>query len=110
LSGVFGGGMLGLFLLGMLSKRARNLSAILAVILGTCIIFWLAIPDMIRWLERHGATTAADNLSSFAERFGGISPFHVYMVPVFGTLAIVLFGILLSALDWRKKSRVASEE
>ena len=107
LSGVFGGGMLGLFLLGLVSKRARNLSAILSVILGTCIIFWLAIPDIIRWLERHGATAAADNLSSFAERFGGVSPYHVYMVPIVGTLTILLFGILLSALDLRRKPRTA---
>jgi len=106
LSGVFGGGMLGLFLLGLMSNRARNLSAILSVILGTIIIFWLAVPDVIRWLERHGASAAANNLSSLAERCGGVSPYHVYMVPVFGTLAILLFGILISVFESRSKPKL----
>ena len=103
LSGVFGGGMLGLFLLGMTSKRARNVSAILAVVFGTLTIFWLTIPDIVRWLERHGATAMATGLTAFSERCGGVSPYHAYMVPVFGTLAIVSMGILLSVFEPRSR-------
>ncbi len=99
LSGVFGGGMLGLFLLGMTSKRARNFSAVLAVLLGTIAIFWFTIPDLVRWLQRHGATGAADGLTSFADRFGGVSPYHPYMIPVVGTLAILLVGALIAVLE-----------
>lgn len=38
LSGIFAGGLLGLFLLEMVSKRAGNLAAIVGVSLGVCTI------------------------------------------------------------------------
>jgi len=111
LSGIFGGGMLGLFLLGMMSNRARNLSAILAVVFGSCFIFWLTIPDIIRWLQQYETTAAAaESMTAFAERFGGVSPYHKFMIPVFGATAIVLFGMFLSAFEWRRKSRTESRE
>ena len=41
LAGLFGGGMLGLFLLGLLSKRARSADALFAVICGVAVIVGL---------------------------------------------------------------------
>ena len=103
LCGIFGGGMLGLFLLGVTVKRARNFSAAVAVIVGTLTIFWLTIPDMIRWLQRHGANDAAANLASLAERCGGVSAFDPYMIPVIGTLTMLLIALLASFLEPKKR-------
>jgi SSS family solute:Na+ symporter len=43
LSGIFGGGMVGLFLLGMISKRARNPQAATAVLVGLLVIAWMTV-------------------------------------------------------------------
>jgi len=76
LSGVFGGGMLGLFLLGMISRRAGNPAAVAGVCLGALVIGWLTF---LR------------------------SPFHVYMIPVLGTLTILLVGLMVG---WLVTARV----
>ena len=81
LSGIFAGGMLGLFLLGLLSRRAGNPQAILGVVLGVLVIFWMSVsPDAGWWPE------------------GLRSPFHHYLVIVFGTLTILLTGFLAASL------------
>ena len=78
LSGIFGGGMLGLFLLGMISRRARNPAAIVSVILGILVICWMTLSKYLagRWEPLH-------------------SPLHAFLVPVLGTLTILLLGLLL---------------
>jgi SSS family solute:Na+ symporter len=70
LSGIFGGGMLGLFLLGILCKRAGNAAAILGVLVGIVII---------------GA------LSIYPEKTGRI---HTFLIPVFGTAVILIGGVI----------------
>ena len=79
LSGIFAGGMLGLFLLGLLSRKANGHIAILSVIIGIIIILWMTfsylLPQDWLWLK---------------------SPFHANMVVVVGTLSIFLSGLLLS--------------
>jgi SSS family solute:Na+ symporter len=40
LSGIFAGGMLGLFLLGLISKQTKNAEALIAVIIGVIVIIW----------------------------------------------------------------------
>ena len=104
LVGIFGGGMLGLFLIGMVVKRARNTSAVIAVVIGSAAIFWFTIPDIIRWLQRQGAETAASQLAAFADRFGGVSPYHPYMIPVFGTLIMLFISLLISFLEPKKRN------
>ncbi len=79
LSGIFGGGMLGLFLLGMLCQRAKNAAAIAGVVLGILII---AI------------------LSLFPKQTGGM---HAFLIPVFGTAAILIAGVMAAALLNSKK-------
>lgn len=75
LSGIFAGGMLGLFLLGIISKNARNSDAIIAVIAGVLAILWMTfshlIPEPYRYLKY---------------------PLHANMIIVFGTLVISLVG------------------
>ena len=54
LSGIFAGGMLGLFLLGLISKKAGNRDAVIAVIAGVLPILWMTfsylIPDQYSFL------------------------------------------------------------
>lgn len=42
LASLFSGGMVGLFLLGMISKRTGNAAALVAVLLGTLVLAWMA--------------------------------------------------------------------
>ncbi len=79
LSGVFGGGMLGLFLLGMISRRAGNPAAITGVVLGILLIGWMTLSQ---YLPEEWAALR--------------SPLHAFMVPVLGTLTILLAGLLVS--------------
>lgn len=79
LSGIFGGGMLGLFLLGILCKRAGNIAAISGVILGILLIGVLSV---------------------FPHQTGDI---HVFLIPVLGTATILIAGVLVTALFKNKK-------
>ncbi|EAQ79660.1 sodium-dependent multivitamin transporter [Blastopirellula marina DSM 3645] len=83
LAGIFSGGMLGLFLLGFLSRRARNPSAILAVIAGVLVILWMTLSRTSIW-----PAAWADSQS----------PFDQFLVIVFGTLTILLVGFALTQL------------
>ncbi len=79
LAGIFSGGMLGLFLLGLISRRARNPEAVAGVGLGLLVIVYM---------------TFSPKLTGDLERFR--SPFHSFLIVVMGTLAILLVGLFLS--------------
>lgn len=88
LAGIFSGGMLGLFLLGMIS-RAKNVVAAISVVIGVLVILWMSLSpklsDEWAWLR---------------------SPFHSFLTIVLGTLTILLCGLLLSRLlNHRRKSK-----
>ena len=79
LAGIFAGGMLGLFLLGMISKSAGNATAKLATTIGILVIIWMTFSVLL------------------PEEYAGLrNPLHMNMVIVIGTLAIFLCGILIS--------------
>lgn len=78
LSGIFAGGMLGLFLLGLIARKADNVAALTGVIIGVLVICW---------------TTFAD---AFPENLR--SPFHANMITVIGTLTIFLVGLGVSRI------------
>ncbi len=79
LSGIFAAGMLGLFLLGIVSRRAKNHQAIIATIIGVLVICWLTLTPLL------------DN------SFGGFkNPMNKNLTIVIGTLTIFLVGTLLS--------------
>lgn len=79
LSGIFAAGMLGLFLLGIISRRAKNHQAIIATIIGVLVICWLTLTPLL------------DN------SFGGFkNPMNKNLTIVIGTLTIFLVGTLLS--------------
>jgi len=91
LSGVFGGGMCGLFLLGMISRKAGNPAAVAGVCLGVVVISWMTLSQYFegRWAVLR-------------------SPFHAFMIPVFGTLTILLIGLLMARLAASRKSACSS--
>ncbi|UOE51152.1 sodium:solute symporter [Mucilaginibacter sp. SMC90] len=79
LSGIFAAGMLGLFLLGIISRQTRNHEAIIASIIGVLVILWLTFPAIIP--EQYAALRSTLNTN---------------MIIVAGTLAIFLTGIFLT--------------
>ena len=79
ISAIFGGGMLGLFLLGVMFKRITSLHALFAVILGILFIAWAIASPLLLPLAS-------------AWRF----PLHPMMTGLAGTLVIVLSGVFLS--------------
>ncbi len=81
LSGILGGGMLGLFLLGLISRRANNPVAVVSVLWGLFVIVWITVSAKSDWLAEQMQWNV-----------------HEFMIPVFGTAAILFTGLLLSLL------------
>ena len=81
LASIFSGGMLGLFLLGYLSKSVRNIDAAIGVIVGFLVIAWMSLSPIFftdgKWLNFR-------------------SPIHSNLTIVFGTLTIFLVGFVLA--------------
>lgn len=88
LSGIFAGGMLGLFLLGLISRKTGNKQALTATICGILVILWLtfsyAIPENLAYLR---------------------SGLHANMVTVIGTLVIYFVGV---GLTWLKTGKAGN--
>ena len=87
LSVIFAAGMLGLFLLSIISKKTGNHEAIIATIIGVLVILWMTFPTIIP----ANYTMLRNTL-------------NINMIIVVGTLTIFLTGILLTRLN---KNRVA---
>ncbi|MGI9473003.1 MAG: sodium:solute symporter [Rubripirellula sp.] len=79
LQGIFSGGMLGLFLLGILARRANAGVGLIAVVLGVLVIGWMTFFPVI------------ESQPSFLR-----NPLHANMTVVIGTLTIFLVGWGLS--------------
>ena len=78
LSSIFSGGILGLFLLGLIVKRAKNPAAVLGVTVGVLVIFWLTATGQ-GWLPESLRPALHGNLTI-----------------VVGTLTIFLAGLIAS--------------
>ncbi|KQN39024.1 sodium:solute symporter [Pedobacter sp. Leaf41] len=85
LSGIFAAGMLGLFLLGIISKQTKNHEAIIATIIGIVVIIWMTFSTL---------------LPPEYENFR--NPLHKNMIIVIGTLTIFLVGILVTKIKKKK--------
>jgi solute:Na+ symporter, SSS family len=90
MASIFSGGMLGLYLLGLISRRAGNPAAITGVTVGILVILWMSLPLMGAW---------PDSLAGLR------SPLHSFMVTVVGTLTILLVGL---AVTWMRHAGEAS--
>jgi SSS family solute:Na+ symporter len=84
LSGIFGGGMLGIFLLSMMARHLKASAALIATITGTLVIIWLVF--------------------SKSETFPKIlrNPLHANMTIVVGALSIFLIGWILQKFKVNK--------
>lgn len=82
LAGIFSGGMIGLFLLGVLSRRARSIEAGFATVIGLIVIVWAALSSKLGWPMAN--------------------PLHPLMTTVIGTLTLFFVGILFS----RRRNRM----
>jgi solute:Na+ symporter, SSS family len=83
ISGIFSGGMLGLFLLGFIARRVDNVCAVTGVVIGLLVIVWMTVSSGERWPES----------LQFLQ-----NPFHANMTIVIGTLSIFFAGTLVSRL------------
>lgn len=90
LASIFSGGMLGLFLLGWLSKVISKNAAIIGVISGVIVIGWMSLSPIF---------LKSEAMQPF------VSPFHNYLAIVFGTTSILIFGFLSGVVisNFRKK-------
>lgn len=84
LAGITSGGMLGLFLLGILS-RASGRAAAAGVVVGVAVISWMSLSPLLARAVGQDAWWK--------------SPFHEWLVTVVGTLAIFFVGLLGSRVD-----------
>ncbi len=84
LSGIFAGGMLGLFLLGQVARRTTASAGLVSVLIGVVIIAWMSfakaewMPDALR------------------------SPLDNLLTVVVGTLSILLIGLIVSKFTSRR--------
>ena len=92
LSGIFAAGMLGLFLLGIISRQTKNHEAITATIIGIAVIIWMTFSQL---------------LPPEFERFR--NPLHKNMIIVVGTLTIFLTGVLLTRIKKNKNLSTANK-
>ncbi|MBZ4190913.1 sodium:solute symporter [Niabella beijingensis] len=85
LSGIFAGGMLGLFLLGIISKKTGNTAALAATLTGIIVILWMTfsawIPEEYHYVK---------------------STLHANMIIVVGTLVIFLAGLLFTRFQKKR--------
>lgn len=71
LASIFSGGMLGLFLLGLVCKSIKKINGVIAVAVGLVVIAWMSF----------------------------LAPLHTYLTIVLGTTAIFLTGFVLTKLS-----------
>jgi solute:Na+ symporter, SSS family len=93
LSGIFAGGMLGLFLLGIISRRTKSHEAFTATLIGIVVILWMTFSKRL-----------PENYSFLK------NPLHTNMVIVVGTLTIFLAGLLLTARKRKLRLTLPTEE
>ncbi len=88
LASIFSGGMLGLFLLGVVCKTVKRSCAAIAVILGLLVIIWMSLSPLIN-----------EGSPFYCFR----NTMHTYLTIVLGTVVIFLVGFLLT--KWASSSR-----
>lgn len=92
LSGIFAGGLLGLFLLGMICRHARKPAAVCGAVAGLAAILWMTMPQLekLGMLETIGIHSIPAALKT---------PLHAHMTIVVGTLTIFFVGLVVSKVD-----------
>jgi SSS family solute:Na+ symporter len=93
LAGAASGGVLGLFLLGLLCRRAGGGAALLGVACGVPLILWIAF-----------SRSLPESLKAYR------CPFHSLLALVFGTVVILAVGAAAAYFPRRAWKRAAVEE
>lgn len=93
LSGIFAGGMLGLFLLALISRQTKNHEAFAAACIGSLVILWLTFPSLIP--EQYSVLRSTLNTN---------------MTIVIGTLTILLTGMLFTRFKRNSSSNILSHK
>jgi SSS family solute:Na+ symporter len=97
-SGLLAGGLLGLFLLGLMSKHVTSGIAAFSVTVGVLLITWLTLSR----LQLNGRDVWPSGWSRFR------SPIHQMAAGAIGTVVIVTMGLLLAALSGREHASEAT--
>jgi SSS family solute:Na+ symporter len=97
--GIASGGILGLFLLGVMCPRTTSGHAAFSVVLGVLVTLWMTItlPDV--WLSVHEFLGQPEDINAVIPI---TSPFHKLFIPFAGTLVIFVVGAALGLLFGRK--------
>lgn len=100
LAGIMGGGILGLFLLGLLFRRANGRAAGVATISGVIVILWMTITPKCQDYADALQKIDSEYAHRFAQLFLAMKPYrflgHVNLIVVIGTLVILIVGAVLS--------------
>jgi SSS family solute:Na+ symporter len=100
LAGIFSGGMLGLFLLGLIFRRITSRAAAVSLCAGVLVVLWMTVslssfsgvipgwgwPGTLAWLK---------------------SPFDGLMIPVIGTLTILIVGLMIGLIASPRADKAA---
>lgn len=87
---IFSGGTLGLFILGFIAKKIKKPGAVISLIIGTCLIFWIALSQLF----------------SDSHIFPKL-PLHSFMTLFVGSATIILVGIIIDRLTYyRNKAKL----
>ncbi len=86
ISSIFSGGILGLFLLGLIVRKAKNVAAAISVTIGVLVIFWLSAAGQ-GWLPEWLKPALHGNLTI-----------------VVGTLTIFLVGLIISSFTSKESN------
>ena len=89
LASIFSGGMLGLFLLGVVCRNVKRAHAVIAVVLGLLSIAYMSLSPLIN-----------EGSPFYCLR----CPLHTYLTIVVGTTVIFLVGFLLTAAFGTRKA------
>lgn len=108
LAGILGGGILGLFLLGLIFRRANGLAAAIATLMGVVVILWMTWSPKCQefaGIMRH----RGDSFSLLcAQILEAMHPYryqgHSFLIPVVGTLLILVVGGALSCFGPCRRS------
>lgn len=88
LVGILSGGVLGLFLLGMMSRRANSMHAAVGTIAGASIIIWMTLSSIYkRFINKEWEKSDISWL---------LSPFHDNLILVIGSFAVLIVGLAVS--------------
>jgi len=90
LASIFSGGMLGLFLLAIMSKKVRNIDAAIGVVVGVIVIVWMSLSPLY---------FNEGNLLKFR------SPLHSNLTIVVGTMVIFLVGFIVLKISRVKPAK-----